>query len=284
MQHRPPQSAHSHQWNVARAAWERSSMSLGQRMNVGDKELSDLLDFSAMFSPPVGGGSGGAPAMKGGPPNVDSSQIIHQGYRTGVNNGEAWNNGQPGRVYEGQYNGTSGGESIEHFLGTPPEAMPGLMNKSPAEMYSRSSGFSSPAPPPQQHQKKCRDEPISANQTISFSQPANQPAQPAHIFQPTIQPTIQPACPFLPANQPANQPASQPASPFRYFSQPANQQTNQTISFSQPASQPASQPTSRFRSASQPASPFRYFSQPANQPTNQTISFSQPTSQPAHFF
>ena len=33
-----------------------------------------------MFSPPVGGNAGGGNAMKGGPPNVDSSQLYHQGY------------------------------------------------------------------------------------------------------------------------------------------------------------------------------------------------------------
>ena len=36
-----------------------------------------------MFSPPVGGSSGGGSAMKGGPPNVDSSQLYHQGYKPG---------------------------------------------------------------------------------------------------------------------------------------------------------------------------------------------------------
>ncbi|KAK7476866.1 hypothetical protein BaRGS_00031869, partial [Batillaria attramentaria] len=71
-----------------------------------------------------------------------------------LNNGETWNSGQTGppappgavRMFEGQYNGTSG-ETIDHFLGpTPPDGMPSLMNKSPADMYNRSSGFSSPAP------------------------------------------------------------------------------------------------------------------------------------------
>ncbi|XP_076438959.1 transcription factor 4-like isoform X2 [Babylonia areolata] len=111
-----------------------------------------------MFSPPVGGNSGGGATMKGGPPNVDSSQIYHQGYKSGMNNGEAWNNSQPGgppppvRMYEGhpQYNGTSGGESIDHFLGPSGHdghGMSGMMNKSPAtDMYNRTSGFSSPAP------------------------------------------------------------------------------------------------------------------------------------------
>ncbi|KAL8622316.1 hypothetical protein ACOMHN_043320 [Nucella lapillus] len=119
-----------------------------------------------MFSPPVGGNSGGQ-GMKGGPPNVDSSQLYHQGYKSGMNNGEGWSNNQPGgppgppppvRMFEGhphpQYNGSSGGggggEGIDHFLGpTGPEGhgMPGMMSKSPgADMYNRSSGFSSPAP------------------------------------------------------------------------------------------------------------------------------------------
>ncbi|XP_025081077.1 transcription factor 12-like isoform X3 [Pomacea canaliculata] len=148
MQHRGGQPTESQDW--VRINERANSLSFGARMNVGgDKELSDLLDFSAMFSPPVRGATGASATMKGGPPNVDSSQLYHQGYKSsGINNGETWNNRQPGppvRMFDGQFNGASG-EPIDHFLGpTPTDGMPTLMNKSPADLYSR-AGFSSPAP------------------------------------------------------------------------------------------------------------------------------------------
>ncbi|XP_064596094.1 transcription factor 12-like isoform X4 [Liolophura sinensis] len=84
---------------------------VGGRMNIGtDKELSDLLDFSAMFSPPVGGNQ----PMKNGPHNMDN---MYPGVRpddTGAwvspnqqSNPGGQNYESRGQMYEASYNGQS---------------------------------------------------------------------------------------------------------------------------------------------------------------------------------
>ncbi|CAG5116357.1 unnamed protein product, partial [Candidula unifasciata] len=100
-------------------------VSFGDRMNVGDKELSDLLDFSAMFSPPAPAATS---AVKNG--MTESGSLFAHGYKTtAVRNIDGWGMVDPLPPllivilvipqyddHNGQYNGT-GAEHIEHFLG-----------------------------------------------------------------------------------------------------------------------------------------------------------------------
>ncbi|CAL1533186.1 unnamed protein product [Lymnaea stagnalis] len=98
-----------------------NQVSFGDRMNVGDKELSDLLDFSAMFSPPVPGAGG---VVKNGP--SDTGNMYPHGYKpAGLPDSTGWNSNQSagfeGRFedHRPQYNG-NGPDHIDHFLGPGP--------------------------------------------------------------------------------------------------------------------------------------------------------------------
>ncbi|RUS77514.1 hypothetical protein EGW08_014726, partial [Elysia chlorotica] len=107
-----------------------NQVSFGDRMNEGDKELSDLLDFSAMFSPPVRGAGGAAPVKVNGQPEP-GGMYPHPGYKPpGMSEGGLWNSNQSpsgfeaGRFEEAhrqQFNG-NGPERVDHFLGPGPEA------------------------------------------------------------------------------------------------------------------------------------------------------------------
>ncbi|BFZ14062.1 hypothetical protein BsWGS_17101 [Bradybaena similaris] len=111
-----------------------NQVSFGDRMNVGDKELSDLLDFSAMFSPPVPGPSG---AVKNGP--TEGGNMYPHGYKPAgvVNEAGSWSNSQTAGFdsryddHRAQYNG-NGTEHMEHFLG------PGPTDDKGGEIFSRS--------------------------------------------------------------------------------------------------------------------------------------------------
>ncbi|GAB1605694.1 transcription factor 4-like isoform X2 [Argonauta hians] len=108
---------------------------LGDRMNIAtDKELSDLLDFSAMFSPPVTG-----QGMKNGTTNMDS--MYSGGYKPGLEEANWNNNGQSSsydsRIYENQpYNGQAN-ENMQSFMNNDMS----LLNKNTDISYNR-SGYS----------------------------------------------------------------------------------------------------------------------------------------------
>ncbi|KAK7476867.1 hypothetical protein BaRGS_00031870, partial [Batillaria attramentaria] len=71
-----PASQHAQLW-----ASTGTLHDVGKARHVLDNGFNNRI---SMFSPPVGGASGGGAGMKGGPPNVDSSQLYHQGYKPPV--------------------------------------------------------------------------------------------------------------------------------------------------------------------------------------------------------
>ncbi|XP_014769494.1 transcription factor 12 isoform X1 [Octopus bimaculoides] len=121
---------------------------LGDRMNIAtDKELSDLLDFSAlplsrpgshisqMFSPPVAG-----QGIKNGTTNMDS--MYSGGYKAGLDDANWSNNGQgssyDSRLYDNQtYNGQAN-ENMHSFMNNDMS----LLSKNTDIPYNR-SGYSS---------------------------------------------------------------------------------------------------------------------------------------------
>ncbi|XP_056002031.1 transcription factor 4-like isoform X18 [Ostrea edulis] len=78
----------------------------GDRMNIhSDKELSDLLDFSAMFSPPIGSNGG----VKNTP--QQSNQNMEFGFKPGLDEG-SWNsNNPPGSFDRGMYDQNFNGQT-----------------------------------------------------------------------------------------------------------------------------------------------------------------------------
>ncbi|XP_046350331.1 transcription factor 4-like isoform X4 [Haliotis rufescens] len=116
----------------------KAQLRFGDRMAVqSDKELNDLLDFSAMFSPPVPG-----QPMKNGP-NPPPESTMYPGYKGGMEEGGNWGpGGQQGpgyesRMYDGQnYNGQHSGENMPFMNNSD---MPTLMNKSSDYRSSYSS-------------------------------------------------------------------------------------------------------------------------------------------------
>ncbi|XP_041355899.1 transcription factor 4-like isoform X1 [Gigantopelta aegis] len=153
---------------------------LGDRMTVPtDKELNDLLDFSAMFSPPVPGsqpmkngpagpvpgpgpagpgpGPGPGPSHPGPPPgsNLNTESGIYQGYKpAGIDEAGNWGTANPtGLGYESRmfdnrnFEAPVSGEPMPPYVNN--SDIPPLLTKSSDLPYS--SGFSSrdgPVPPP----------------------------------------------------------------------------------------------------------------------------------------
>ncbi|XP_012944953.1 transcription factor 12 [Aplysia californica] len=121
-----------------------NAVSFGDRMNVADKELNDLLDFSAMYSPPVPGSGG---PVKNGP--SEPAGMYPHGYKpSGMPEGGSWSNNQPSSFenryeeHRAQYNGNGGPEHMDHFLGAGP-------NEDKSELYPRPGYAGRDGLPPQ---------------------------------------------------------------------------------------------------------------------------------------
>ncbi|XP_061190869.1 transcription factor 4-like isoform X5 [Saccostrea echinata] len=104
----------------------------GDRMNMhSDKELSDLLDFSAMFSPPVGSNA----VMKNNP--QQSNQNMEFGFKPGLDEG-SWNsNNPPGSfdrpMYDQNFNGQT--DNMHPFS----NEVPNLINSKTQDMPYRTN-------------------------------------------------------------------------------------------------------------------------------------------------
>lgn len=102
----------------------------GDRMNMhSDKELSDLLDFSAMFSPPVGSNA----VMKNNP--QQNNQNMEFGFKPGLDEG-SWNsNNPPGSfdrpMYDQNFNGQT--DNMHPFS----NEVPNLINSKTQDMPYR---------------------------------------------------------------------------------------------------------------------------------------------------
>ncbi|KAK3095875.1 hypothetical protein FSP39_020185 [Pinctada imbricata] len=84
----------------------------GDRMNVHtDKELSDLLDFSAMFSPPVGNNN-----MKNGSPQSSSSNMEYS-FKPGLDEG-SWNSNNPPGSYDRPMYDQNLNDNLHPFVNT----------------------------------------------------------------------------------------------------------------------------------------------------------------------
>ncbi|XP_050395651.1 transcription factor 4 isoform X3 [Patella vulgata] len=150
MQNNSGIAAQDSSWNTIN---ERSeALSFGARMNPGnDKELNDLLDFSAMFSPPnARRHQQQQQQMKNGPNNMDNNMYQgHPAYKPGMNDGGPWNpNSQPtpagyeSRLYENApYNGQSRGDEMHPFNMNNNDNMPPLMNKNTEMTYGKPPGM-----------------------------------------------------------------------------------------------------------------------------------------------
>ncbi|KAL4216690.1 Transcription factor 4 [Mactra antiquata] len=101
----------------------------GDRMHIQpDKELNDLLDFSAfndpfhkMFSPPVSSGMKGPGGPPGGPPGNNMGDMYSAPYKQGEEVGSSWSQGQPpgyneSRMYSDNQNFNGHQDNMHPFV------------------------------------------------------------------------------------------------------------------------------------------------------------------------
>ncbi|XP_065944729.1 transcription factor 4 isoform X3 [Magallana gigas] len=105
----------------------------GDRVNMhSDKELSDLLDFSAMFSPPIGSNGG----VKNNP--QQSNQNMEFGFKPGLDEG-SWNsNNPPGSFDRGMYDQNYNGQTTDNMHPFTNE-VPNLINNKTTDLPYRTN-------------------------------------------------------------------------------------------------------------------------------------------------